>query len=131
MPAEIKRVEDGIYLLFLGNQVTEDELTDTTARYIKDAQQQNLTDYVVIMDSILVTNPLGVARMVTKFLDPNTGYYVIVAGSRDGAVLAERLRQKITNAIVEVQPNQRAAITRAKEIIGTADIPAAPVCDVL
>ncbi|MEO0561150.1 MAG: hypothetical protein AAF125_03500 [Chloroflexota bacterium] len=120
MPAETRRVQPGIYLMFLGGAVTEDEITEqlalTTQATIDDAADEP----ILLLDAVKLTNPLKVARVMPNHL--KVARVIAVNSNRSGAVLVERLAQKLPGFPVEVTRTQLDAVARAKAIRGTEDV---------
>lgn len=119
--AAAKRAATGVYLLFLGEQVNEDDLRQTMQRYQQNATAEQVTAYTVIIDPVKVQNPLRVARLVAKHTDKHTTRYIIVKTGRAGAVIAERLARQLPTVRIELQNTQPDAITRAKALQNATD----------
>lgn len=130
MPAEVKRAAEGVYLLFMSQTVTDDEISGVSARYQRDADASALAQYVVVIDPIQVQNPLKAARLLARHADPAAYHYVVV-GNPLGAVLAERLAQQLPDAMVAVLPNQPEALQHAKTIAGVRPEDDTPACGYL
>lgn len=130
MPAETKRAATGVYMLFLGEQVSETDLLATMHRYQQSAADEQVGSYSVVIDPIKLKNPLKMARLVAKHTDAHTMRYVVVESGRQGSVLVERLAQKLPDVTIEVMPTQTSALNRAKDLQGVADEDSA-ACDYL
>lgn len=131
MAAAIKRLSDGLYILFLGEQVEANEITENIERYQRAAQHGPTP--TLIIDSIAVKNPLQAARQVAKQLQTSTPRVIVVNGSYAGGILHQRLHQLLTAPSVEVVgcSEQNVAIAYAKSAMGLTDTDDAPVCDYL
>ena len=118
MAAEVQRIQPGIYLLFLGGNLTTDELTDHLQRYEQAVVSDRTPDPVLVLDCVDLYNPLKAARLIAQ-QHPTAAHYVVVNSNRAGAVLAERLAQRIPGTSVEAALTQPQATDRAKSIRGT------------
>jgi hypothetical protein len=121
MAAETKRVQPGLYLMFLGQRVNEDEIRAQMALCSEAATADAADDMILVVDTVGLDNPLKAARVLPPLHDERITHYIVVGSSRAGAVLAERLTQKLTTP-VEVAEHQIAALDRAKAIRGTSEI---------
>ena len=126
--AATKRAATGVYLLFLKEQIAEDDLIGTMQRYQQNAAAEQIAAYSVVIDPIKVQSPLRVARLLAQHTDERTARYIVVNADRAGAVIAERLAQKLPGCHVELQPTQPEAVTRAKALQGVPD-EESPACD--
>ena len=131
MPAEVKRAATGAYFLFLNENVTGEEIADAVGRYQRDAANQNFERYIVIVEPIQLHNPLRVARLLVQHTPPAVSHYLVVNSARDGAVLAERLAQKLDSVVIEVHPCQPDAQARARALLSITAEDDAPTCDYL
>jgi len=130
MPAEVKRVQSGVYLLFLGGNVDEPELAAAAERAAGAAEADSAAASAWVLDPIQLYNPLKVARLLPKLVPANTTHLVIVGNTRSGAVLAERLAQKLPAVTVAASETQPKASERARELLGLGPAEA-PTCDYL
>lgn len=131
MPAEVKRVQSGVYLLFLGDEVQEEELAHAVARYQSAAAQESPEGNALVIEALHITNPLAVARMLPRVADSATSHYVVVGNTPIGNILAARLQQTLSAAHITAAPHQQAAVTLARELRGLPEIPNAHACDYL
>lgn len=131
MPAEAKRVQPGIYLVFLGETITDDDIRSVMGRVRKAAAADEQEHYIVAVDTIDVSNPLRAARLFPQHHDPAISHYIFTTNSIAGQVMAERAAQKIADSLVEVSEHQHTALDRAKAIRGSADEPDLLGCDYL
>lgn len=132
MPAAVKRIESGIYLLYLGETVNEDDIAEATKRYAQAARNDNsANDYIVLIEALEVNNPLRAARMLLRQIDPAISRCIVVGSSHTGMIFAERLSQKLHQGVVDVRPHQEAAIMQAKFLRGTESQPVELTCDYL
>ena len=118
MAAEVQRIQPGIYLLFLGGNLTADELTDHLGRYEQAVTNDNIPDPVLVLDCVELFNPLKAARLISQQAPP-AAHYVVVNSNRAGAVLAERLAQRVTEIPVQARTTQPEATDYAKTLRGT------------
>ncbi|MEM6529141.1 MAG: hypothetical protein AAF653_12660 [Chloroflexota bacterium] len=133
MSAEVKKAATGVYLLFVGQQVTQDEVEGVIQRYDDSAIADGLAAYVVVIEPIRLNNPLQVARWIATGTTGTTTHYIVAGNGRDSMVIAERLQRKLatTPTIVEVAAHQQVAVDRAKALVGVADETDFPTCNYL
>jgi hypothetical protein len=131
MPAEAKRSAEGVYLMFLKGQVTEDEIATTVERCNNNAAANHISPYIVVVDPIQVYNPLQVGRWLAKHTSTVISHYIIVGNGRDSSVIAERLNQKLPHTTVENAIAQNIAVERAVNLLGVTVEDDAPACDYL
>jgi electron transfer flavoprotein alpha subunit len=130
MPAEVKRVQAGVYLMFLGGNVDEPSLTAAVERASQAAQADNAPASAWVLDPIQLYNPLKVARLLPKLVPADTTHIVLVGNTRSGAVLAERLAQKLPHVTIDATATQPQATNRARDLLGLGPAEA-PTCDYL
>lgn len=132
MPAEAKRVETGIYLMFMADNASGDEIADTVQRYQRAAEAEGVVQrYIVIIEEIGVTNPLHAARQIAACAEPYPAHILIAGNARASHVITERLSALLPATPIERFDHQTAAIDRAKQLLGTGHIPVAISCDYL
>lgn len=129
MPAEVKRVQAGVYLMFLGGTVSEPELAAAAERAARAAEMDNAAASAWVLDPISLHNPLRAARLLPGLVPPGVAHLVVVGNTRGGAVLAERLAQQLPQVTVAATATQPQASAQARDLLGLPPA-AAPSCDV-
>lgn len=131
MPAEIKRTASKVYLLFLAEAVSENEITVTMQSCQRDVDNSTLGTFAMVIDPIRVSNPLSAARWLGQHLPTGAAHIVVVGSDRAGAVLAERIARQCPNTDVQVAPHQQAAVDGAKALLGLGADDVIAACDYL
>lgn len=129
MPAAVKRIQAGVYLVFLGDTVEEDELATTLEKTDNTAVADGATETAIVLDPIQLHNPLKVARLLPPMIPAHTSHIVVVGSTRSGAVLTERLAQKLPNVKILATKTQPQATFHARRVLGL-DPEEAPSCDI-
>jgi hypothetical protein len=130
MPAEVKRVQSGVYLMFLGGNVDEPELSAAAERATTAAEADSATAAAWVVDPVQLYNPLKAAGVLPKLVPAGVTHLVIVGNTRSGAVLAERLAQKLPHVTIAATDTQPQATERARDLLGLGPAEA-PTCDYL
>lgn len=131
MASEAKRVQPGIYIVFLGEAVTYTDLDIVMRRVHKAAEvDEQANDYIIVVDAIEILNPLKIARLMPKLHHEGVSRYIFTANTVTGQVLAGRAAEMLP-VTVEVSDHQKKAVERAKTIRGTLEEPDLLSCDYL
>lgn len=116
MPAEMKRKSEGVYIMFWGGIVTPEDLSEAAKERDQLIAEDKVTNYVLVIDSIRVANPLNATRAFQGIADPAATHHIVVNSSPMAAVIAEHLAQILPQTPVEVRPTQPEAVQYALQL---------------
>ena len=117
MPAEMKHKYQGVYLMFWGDTLTEQDLHDTEEQWERARTKDQPSKAVLVLDIVQVANPLGAARLFASQLHTPLERLIIVNNSVPAEIIIERLRQLLPHIPIEAAPHQVVAIQRAKNLL--------------
>lgn len=93
MPAEVKHKYQGVYLMFWGDTLTEQDLRDAETQWERARIKDQPSEAVLVLDTVQVANPLGAARLFASQLQTSLKRLIIVNNSVPAEIIIERLRQ--------------------------------------
>lgn len=117
MPAEVKHKYQGVYLMFWGDTLTEQDLRDAETQWERARIKDQHSEAVLVLDTVQVANPLGAARLFASQLQTSLKRLIIVNNSVPAEIIIERLRQLLPQLSIEGAPHQVVAVQRAKNLL--------------
>jgi|GEM_PF-3709179 hypothetical protein len=117
MPAEVKHKYQGVYLMFWGDTLTEQDLHAAESQWERARCKDQPSLAVLVLDTIQVANPLGAARLFANQLRVSLERLIVVNNSVPSGIIIERLHQLLPDLKIEAAPHQVVAIQRAKDLL--------------